>query len=54
LGHRKNVAREILQTEKDYVNNLGLLTTIFVNPIRDRLVDNVWKPQSGSKLGEVC
>lgn len=53
VAYRENVAREILQTEKDYVNNLMLLMSVFINPIKESLTDNVWKPKNGSKLGEV-
>lgn len=53
VAYRENVAREILQTEKDYVNNLMLLMNVFINPIKESLTDNVWKPKNGSKLGEV-
>lgn len=53
VAYRENVAREILQTEKDYVSNLNLLMNIFMNPIKENLDDNVWKPKNGSKAGEV-
>jgi hypothetical protein len=53
VAYRENVAREILQTEKDYVNNLMLLMSVFINPIKESLTDNVWKPKNGSKIGEV-
>lgn len=53
VAYRENVAREILQTEKDYVNNLMLLMNVFINPIKESLTDNVWKPKNGSKIGEV-
>lgn len=53
VAYRENVAREIFQTEKDYVNNLTLLLSVFINPIKENLTDHVWKPKNGSKSGEV-
>ncbi|KAL6070964.1 RhoGEF domain containing protein [Balamuthia mandrillaris] len=36
-AYRENVAREILKTEEDYVNNLNLVFDVFLKPLRARL-----------------
>lgn len=35
MAYRDNVAKEILQTEQDYVNNLQTCINVFLNPLRE-------------------
>jgi hypothetical protein len=52
-AYRENVAREIYQTEKDYINNIGLLVELFLDPIKACMEDTTWRVARGQKSGEV-
>eukprot|EP01087_Luapelamoeba_hula_P013945 TRINITY_DN4027_c0_g1_i1.p1 TRINITY_DN4027_c0_g1~~TRINITY_DN4027_c0_g1_i1.p1 ORF type:complete len:897 (-),score=169.55 TRINITY_DN4027_c0_g1_i1:12-2702(-) len=47
IAYRENVAQEIYKTEKDFIESLRILFSVYLDPIQARMEDSMWK--GGSK-----